>query len=160
MLTQRADEIPVRMDGADREAHFRKLILQGCFSGRSYVAVSNNAVVGFIFATPSRPGWYELDYGAIMPEFRGLGLFPKMLHKFKSDAPGLFATVVAGNKGDMADRLLRAGFIETPSDAQFPNQRAFRGCGRLPEGAPPPARGKSGHPRNDSLGGGRGLTET
>jgi hypothetical protein len=126
VLTQCADEIPVRMDGADREAHFRNLIRQGCFSGRSYVAVSNNAVVGFILATPSRPGWYELDYGAIMPEFRGLGLFPKMLHKFKSHATGLFATVVAGNKGDMADRLLRAGFIETPSDAQFPNQRAFR----------------------------------
>jgi hypothetical protein len=71
-LTKCANEIPVRMDGTEREAHFIKLIRQGCFSGRSYVAVSDNAVVGFVLATHSLPpGWYELDYGAILPEFRG-----------------------------------------------------------------------------------------
>jgi hypothetical protein len=54
-LTKCANEIPVRMDGTEREAHFIKLIRQGCFSGRSYVAVSDNAVVGFVLATHSLP---------------------------------------------------------------------------------------------------------
>jgi hypothetical protein len=137
VLTRCADEIPVRMDGADREILLRKRIRPGCFSGRSYVAISDHVVVGFILATPSSPSdWYELDYGAILPEFRGLGLFPKMLHKIRSEVAGLYATVAAGNKGAMADRLLRAGFIETPSDAQFPNQRAFRWMRASDEGAP------------------------
>jgi hypothetical protein len=127
VLTLCAPEIPVRMDGVEREAHFRKLIRLGCFSGLSFVALSDSAVVGFVLATPSQPHrWYELDYGAVLFEFRGLRIFPEMLQHIKSEADGLFATVVAGNKGDMADRLLRAGFVETPSDVRFLNQRAFR----------------------------------
>jgi hypothetical protein len=126
VLTQCATEIPTRVDGEDREAHFRRLIKLGCRGGRSYIAISGTEVVGFLLSTPSDNGWYELDYGAILTDYRGMGILSKMLCEIKSQVIGLFATVKNDNKSAMADRLLKAGFVEAPDDTTFPDERAFR----------------------------------
>jgi hypothetical protein len=126
VLTQCATEIPTRVDGEDREGYFRRLIKIGCLGGRSYIAISGTRVVGFLFSTPNCNGWYELDYGAILTDYRGMGLLSKMLCEIKPQVIGLFATVKNDNKSAMADRLLKAGFVEAPGDTNLSDERAFR----------------------------------
>jgi hypothetical protein len=126
VLTQCATEIPTRVDGEGREERFRRLIKMGCLGGHSYIAISGTRVVGFLLSTPNSNGWYELDYGAILADYRGMGLLSKMLCEIKQQAIGLFATVKIDNKSAMADRLLQAGFVEANGDTNLSDERAFR----------------------------------
>ncbi|PNG27901.1 hypothetical protein [Methylocella silvestris] len=125
VLRECAGEVPVRMDGPDGETLIRQLIKEGYNSGHSYVAVYGDQVVGFLLAPHSNNGWFELNYGAILTPYRGMGLFSDMLNEIKPRVVGLYATVKDMNKSGMSARLLKAGFIET-DDRESPDERTFR----------------------------------
>ena len=58
-----ADEIPVRMDGGEREKRLRSSIRHGCLNGRSFVDVCDNQIVGFLLVSSGLDkGYFELDY--------------------------------------------------------------------------------------------------
>lgn len=121
-----ADEIPVRMDGGEREKRLRSSIRHGCLNGRSFVDVCDNQIVGFLLVSSGLDkGYFELDYGGVLPEYRGIGLFGRMLGEVKARSGCLDATVKNANKSGMADKLLKLGFIETGLTHAH-DERAFR----------------------------------
>jgi ribosomal protein S18 acetylase RimI-like enzyme len=114
-----APEIPVKLDDDDFKRYIRGKIRDACLNGQSRVAVAGNQVIGFLLALPlsSEEGWFELTYAGVLKKYRGNGLFPQMLDEIKGIALRLDATVKNANQSEMASRLLKAGFVESPADA-------------------------------------------
>ncbi len=63
---------------------------------------------------------------AASQNYRGNRLFPKMLDKIKGVAGRLYADVNDKNQCGMADRLLKAGFVESPIAAISSLDCAFK----------------------------------
>lgn len=121
-----AEEIPVRMDGSEREVRLRKRIRQGCLTGMSYVGAWNNKIVCFLLVSRGlAEGQFELDYGGVLRDYRAMGLFRHMLDEVKGRSDCLDATVKNANRSEMADKLLKLGFFET-NFIQSHDERAFR----------------------------------
>jgi len=77
VLKECADEIPVRIDGSERDVRLRKQIRHGCMTGKSYIGVCNSEIVCFLLVSQGfEEGRFELDYGGVWSDYRRIGLFP------------------------------------------------------------------------------------
>ncbi|WP_346659352.1 GNAT family N-acetyltransferase [Bradyrhizobium sp. 164] len=131
VLEQVAPQIPVSLEGSQRQDAIKQIIIECCASGESLVACDEQgAVVGFVLAKPDRGERFFRDNGACSLRYigvasaaQGRGIFSAMLKEMKAAGEPLTAEVLNGNQAGMADRLKRAGFVETKSDER---EKAFR----------------------------------
>jgi hypothetical protein len=122
VLTEVAPEIPVELDGPERQAKIWTEIVQCCKSGKSLVAVeADGKVVGFILA---RPDAYEnkaaiqMPYGGVTAAFRCRKIFSALVEKLKANGVPLIAHVLHDNKSDMENTLMKRGFTEIDYNAK------------------------------------------
>jgi hypothetical protein len=135
LLKRCADEIPVEIDGNEGD---RLAGLVGGWSqnGSSFVAVANKRIVGFLLTSSilEADNNRRFEYGAVASEYRGQGIFPRMLDRAKAISVCLYAAVQDANKSDMADRLKKAGFSDMGFSSPTANGRMFRWRSDLPRG--------------------------
>jgi hypothetical protein len=106
-----ADEIPVEIDGYEGDRRFAGLLDCWSQNGSSFVAVVDERIVGFLLTSSLlEEDEKRLEYGAVVSNYRGRGIFPCMLNQAKAISARLDATVKDANKSDMAGRLKKAGF--------------------------------------------------
>lgn len=120
VLEEVAQEIPVRLDGPERQEKIKTIIIECHKSGKSWIVVENNRVIGFVLA---RPDAYKgqaaiaLMYGGVRADLRRRGIFFTLMEKLKSNDVPLIANVLRGNLSSMVDSLGKVGF--TKLDLEF-----------------------------------------
>ncbi len=126
VLTEVAPEIPVELEGPERQAKIWAEIVQCRKSGKSWVAIeSDGTVIGFALA---RPDAYEnkaaiyMPYGGVTAALRCRKIFSTLVEKLKANGVPLIAHVLLGNKSDMKNTLMKRGFTEIDYNA---NQKKF-----------------------------------
>jgi hypothetical protein len=122
VLEDVAPEIPVRLDGPERQERIQTIIQQCHRSGKSWVAVdANGKVIGFLLARPdAREGRaaISVQYVGVTVGSRRRGVFSTLIEKLKANGVPLIATVLHNNQSSMADRLVKNGFAKTESNAK------------------------------------------
>ena len=105
VLKEVASEVPVRLDGPEREAKIQTEIVQCHQNKKSWVAVdADGQVVGFVL---TRPDTYEgkaalyIPYSGVSADARGQGIFSTFLEKLKENNIPLMANVLHDNKSGM-----------------------------------------------------------
>lgn len=125
VLEEVAPEIPVRLDGAERQGKIQTLIIQCRTSGKSLVAVdASGNVIGFAIARPDAyngKAAVSLQYIGVSVHSRRQGIFSTMIEKLKANGVPLLATVLHDNKSDMANRLTKIGFAKIDCNAKQTN---------------------------------------
>src|ERR1700722_9546520 len=101
VLEEVAPEIPVRLDGPERQAKIKTEIVQCRRSGKTWVAVdAGGRLVGFVLA---RPDAHEGKAAIYMPYIgvrkgsRRRGIFSTFMDKFKANGVALTASVLHDN---------------------------------------------------------------
>ncbi len=115
-------EIPVRLDGEERQQKIRTEIRQCHQTKRSLVAVdADGKVVGFVLA---RPDAHEgkaaiyLPYVGVRTASRRRGIFSTLVEKLKANGVPLIANVLHDNGSGMGDILVRSGFTKVDWNAK------------------------------------------
>lgn len=116
VLEEVAPEIPVRLDGEERQTKVKTEIRQCQQTKKSWVAVDTDGnVVGFALA---RPDAYKgkaaiyLPYVGVSIGSRRDGIFSTLVEKLKANGAHLIANVLHDNKSGMEDILMKNGFTE------------------------------------------------
>src|ERR1700693_2724252 len=101
VLEEVAPEIPVRLDGSERQSKINTIITQCHRSGKSWVAVdANDRVVGFVLA---RPDAYDgqtaisVSYVGVRTDSRRRKIFSTLMEKLKANGVPLTASVLHDN---------------------------------------------------------------
>lgn len=122
VLEEVAAEIPVRLDGEERQQKIRTEIRQCHQTKKSLVAVDTDGkIVGFALA---RPDAHEgkaaiyLPYVGVSAASRRSGIFSTLVEKLKANGVPLIANVLHDNGSGMADILLRSGFTNIDWNAK------------------------------------------
>jgi ribosomal protein S18 acetylase RimI-like enzyme len=122
VLEEVATEIPVILDGTERQDRIRTEISQCRQTKRSWVAVDTDGkVVGFALA---RPDAHEgkaaiyLPYVGVSVAFRRSGIFSTLLDQLKAIGVPLIANVLHDNHSGMANILVKNGFTEIDENAK------------------------------------------
>jgi N-acetylglutamate synthase-like GNAT family acetyltransferase len=115
-----APEIPVLLDTVKKKEMICTVIAECCeMSTKSWVAVSNDKVVGFALAQQRfTDGPIALPYIGVSTQARGRGIFATLMEKLKSNGVQLTASVLHTNSSAMVDRLTKKGFTKAGSDKQ------------------------------------------
>jgi ribosomal protein S18 acetylase RimI-like enzyme len=117
VLEEVASEIPVRLDGEERQEKIQTIIVECHTSGKSWVAVDATAkVVGFILARPDAhegKAAISILYVGVSADSRHSGVFSALLDKLKADGVPLIASVLPNNQSDMGAHLTKRGFVAT-----------------------------------------------
>jgi predicted nucleotidyltransferase len=98
VLEEVASEIPVRLDGAERQDKIRTEITQCHETRKSWVAVDkkDGKVVGFVLARPdAREGKAAIymPYAGVSADSRQRGIFSTLVEKLKANGVPLIANV-------------------------------------------------------------------
>lgn len=126
LLEEVAPEIPVSLDGPQRQQAIQEIIIRCRESGKSWVALdADGKVVGFALVYPDvhEPPAISLRYIGVSKDSRQRGIFGVFMGKLKANGAPLTATVLNDNQSGMADRLAKIGFTETET---LSNQAKFR----------------------------------
>jgi hypothetical protein len=122
VLEEVAPEVPVRLDGSERQDKIKTLIVERRRSGKSWVAVDpNGKVVGFVLARPDvveGQAAMFVDYVGVDVDSRGRGIFSTMMEKLKVNDVPLTADVLHENRSGMANRLVKVGFSVVEADGK------------------------------------------
>jgi hypothetical protein len=122
VLTEVAPEVPVRLDGTERQDRIRTIIVERRMSGKSWVAVdAHGKVVGFVLARPDvidNQAAIFVDYVGVSAGSRRRGLFSTMMEKLKAGDVPIAADVLHENRGGMANHLVKIGFAAIESDGK------------------------------------------
>jgi ribosomal protein S18 acetylase RimI-like enzyme len=120
VLEEVAPEIPVKLDGPERQSKIKSAITERRESGKSWVAVDEDgAIVGFALA---RPDVYEnqaaiyIDYVGVRTDLRRRRIFTTLMEKLKANNVHLIANVLHDNRSSMVDVLADNGFTKTKSE--------------------------------------------
>lgn len=132
VLAEVASEIPVRLDGMERQNAIRSIVAECCKGKISWVALDEDRkVVGFLLSqirsTDSAGMEFsgvELLYGGMLKANRSHGQFSALLQKAKSLGTPLYAVVKHTNSGSMVARLTKAGFSKQEMSL-FPDEIAL-----------------------------------
>ena len=122
VLDEVASEIPVRLDGEERQAKIQTEITQCRQSGKSWVAVDTHGkIVGFVLARPhaheGKAAIY-IPYVGVSAVSRGRGIFSALLAKLKANGEHLMANVLHDNRSNMEHLLVKEGFTKIDYDAK------------------------------------------
>jgi ribosomal protein S18 acetylase RimI-like enzyme len=122
VLEEVASEIPVRLDGDERQRKIQTEIIQCRQAGKSWVAVDTHGkVVGFVLA---RPHGHEgkaaiyIPYVGVSAASRRRGIFSTLIGKLKANGVQLIANVLRDNHSNMEDILVKEGFTKIDCDAK------------------------------------------
>jgi hypothetical protein len=122
ILQEVAPEIPVRLDGPERQNKIQAVIIECHRSGKSWVAVdASGRVVGFVLARPDAhegKAAISLLYAGVSANSRRHGIFATFIEKLKANNVTLKASVLHNNQSKMAGRLVKNGFAKVESDAK------------------------------------------
>jgi len=122
VLEEVAPEIPVRLDGPERQAKIRTEITQCHQTRKSWVAVDTEGkVVGFVLARPdaheSKAAIY-LPYVGVSTGSRRSRIFSTLIEKLKANGVPLIANVLNDNRSGMADILVKNEFTKIDWNAK------------------------------------------
>jgi ribosomal protein S18 acetylase RimI-like enzyme len=126
VLEEVASEVPVRLDGTERQEKIKIVIVECHASGKSLVAVAGGKVVGFVLARPDVDGGKAaifVNYLGVGKGSRRRGIFAAMMEKMKAKGVRILAEVLHENKSGMAGRLKKIGFAVVETNAK---QTRFR----------------------------------
>jgi ribosomal protein S18 acetylase RimI-like enzyme len=116
VLEEVAPEIPVQLDGPERQSKIKTLIRERRQSGKSWVAVDvNRRVVGFVLARPDvhdNQAAIYMDYIGVRTDSRRRKIFSTLMEKMKANDVPLIANVLHDNHSSMVDNLKNVGFTE------------------------------------------------
>ena len=122
VLEEVATEIPVRLDGAERQDRIRTEIRQCHQTKKSWVAVDTDGkVVGFVLA---RPDAHEgkaaiyMPYTGVSAGSRRRGIFSTLVEKLKANGVPLLASVLHDNGSGMEDIFVKNGFTKMDCNAK------------------------------------------
>jgi hypothetical protein len=122
VLEEVATEIPVRLDGEERQQKIQTEIRQCHQTKKSWVAVDTDGkVVGFMLA---RPDAHEgkaaiyLPYVGVSAPSRRSKIFSTLVEKLKANGVPLIANVLHDNRSGIADILVKNGFAKIDSNAK------------------------------------------
>jgi hypothetical protein len=128
VLEEVGPEVPVRLDGSDRQEKIKAIIVECCDSGESLVAVDDSGtVVGFalvksdIFADDEST--LSLRYVGVSKEARQRGILSGLMQGLMAKGVPLTANVLHNNQSAMADRLIKAGYEKVGSNDKEANYR-------------------------------------
>jgi hypothetical protein len=122
VLKEVAAEIPVKLDGTERQEKIRMEIKQCQQSTKSWVAVdADGKVIGFALARPDvhddKAAIY-LPYVGVSAASRRSRIFSTLVEKLKANGVPLIANVLHDNHSGMADILAKNGFTNIDSNAK------------------------------------------
>ena len=127
VLEEVAPEIPLRLDGEERQEKIKIVIRQCQASGKSLVAVTGEGeVVGVVLARPDADDGKAaifINYIGVTRDARRRGIFAAMMEKMNAKGVPLLADVLQGNQSGMADRLKEIGYEAVKSNTK---QTRFR----------------------------------
>ena len=122
VLEEVSSEIPVRLDGEERQRKIQTEIMQCRQTGKSWVAVdAHGKVCGFVLA---RPDGHEgkaaiyIPYVGVAAESRRRGIFSTLVAKLKANGVQLIANVLHDNRSSMEDILVKNGFTKIDCNAK------------------------------------------
>jgi len=122
VLEEVSTEIPLNLDGAERQEKIRIEIRQCQQTKKSWVAVDTDGkVVGFALA---RPDAHEgkaaiyLPYVGVSAASRRSGIFSTLVEKLKANGQPLIANVLHDNQSGMVDNLGKNGFTKVDWNAK------------------------------------------
>jgi len=122
VLEEVAPEIPVRLDGAERQEKIRTEITQCHQTGKSWVAVDTaRKIVGFVLA---RPDTHEgkaaiyIPYIGVSADSRRRGICHTLVDKLKTNGVPLIANVLHDNRAGMENILAKNGFTKIDYNAK------------------------------------------
>jgi ribosomal protein S18 acetylase RimI-like enzyme len=122
VLEEVASEIPVPLDGEERQRKIQTEIIQCHQTGKSWAAVDTHGrVVGFVLA---RPHGHEgkaaiyMPYAGVSADSRRRGIFSSLVEKLKANGVPLIAKVLHDNRSNMEEILVKNGFVKIDSDAK------------------------------------------
>jgi N-acetylglutamate synthase-like GNAT family acetyltransferase len=122
VLEEVAPEIPVRLDGQERQEKIKTIIIECHGSGKSWVAVDvDGKVVGFILARPDvhdDQSAISIRYVGVRADSRRRRIFSTLVEKLKANGVPLTASVLRDNRSSMVDNLVKIGFTKIESDAR------------------------------------------
>ncbi|HEY7246573.1 MAG TPA: GNAT family N-acetyltransferase [Xanthobacteraceae bacterium] len=121
VLEEVAPEIPVSLDTPEAKNIIKGIIIECRQSGKSWVAVdAAGTVVGFVLARKDihEQQAISLRYIGVSGNSRRRGIFATLIEKMKANGTPLTASVLAGNKSGMVDRLVKTGFTKQGPDAK------------------------------------------
>ncbi|WP_410051569.1 GNAT family N-acetyltransferase [Bradyrhizobium sp. SZCCHNR3013] len=122
VLEEVASEVPVRLDGAERQDRIRTIIVERRRGGKSWVAIDKSGnVVGFVLARPDvieGQAAVFVDYVGVSAGLRRSGVFSALMEKLKAVGIVITADVLHANRAGMANTLTKMGFSAVESDAQ------------------------------------------
>jgi hypothetical protein len=114
ILEEVAPEVPVRLDGEERQQKIQTIIVQCRMSGKSWVAAdATGRVTGFILARPDAhegKAAISIQYAGVSNKSRRDGAFSALLEKLKANGVPLLASVLPDNKSGMEGHLKKRGF--------------------------------------------------
>jgi N-acetylglutamate synthase-like GNAT family acetyltransferase len=124
VLQEVASEIPVSLDGPERQNIIQNIIAECCDSNESWIAVNaDGTVVGFVLAKPDRLERFEHENQALSLRYIGVnrtsrqrGIFAALMKKLTAKGVPLTASVLHTNHSAMVDRLVKIGFTKVESD--------------------------------------------
>ncbi|WP_316203937.1 hypothetical protein [Bradyrhizobium sp. SZCCHNS3051] len=124
VLQEVAPEIPVSLDGSERQEIIKAIIAECCASGDSLVAVDADGTIGgFVLAKPDRIQRFlkndktlSLRYVGVKKSWRQHGVFGGLMKNMIAKSIPLTASVLHDNQSAMADRLTKTGFVKVDSD--------------------------------------------
>ena len=123
VLEEVSSEIPVRLDGAERQEKIRTEITQCHETRKSWVAVdADGKVVGF--RVLARPDAHQgkaaiyMPYAGVSAESRRRGIFSTLVEKLKANGVPVIANVLHDNRSGMEDILVKNGFTEIDCNAK------------------------------------------
>jgi hypothetical protein len=135
VLEEVAPEIPVQLDGPERQAKIKTLIRERHRSGKSWVAVdADHGVVGFVIA---RPDVYEnraaiyIDYVGVSKDSRRRKIFSTLMEKLKANGAPLIANVLHDNRSFMVDKFIKIGFTKIDSAFDAKETLVHSRCSRV-----------------------------
>jgi hypothetical protein len=116
VLEEVAPEVPVRLDGSERQEKIQAVIVECRRSGNSWVAVNaTGRIVGFVLARPDAhegKAAISILYAGVSPNSRRHRIFSTLLDKLKTNRAPLIASVLPDNKSGMGDHLKKRGFAD------------------------------------------------
>lgn len=129
VLTDVSAEIPLRLDGQERETRIRTLVDESCDAHLAWVSLNGNGrvvgvLIGTRFPVPTVFDGVEIKYAGVSVNYRKQGRLAQMLGEAKRIKCLLRAEVSRSNTGDMAVQLMKNGFIKQ-QQAIHPNVDDF-----------------------------------
>jgi ribosomal protein S18 acetylase RimI-like enzyme len=122
VLEEVAPEIPVRLDGPERQEKIRTIITECHRSGKSWVAVDGDGRIGgFVLARPDVHEGHaaiSVRYVGVSADSRRRGIFFALMERLKANGVPQTASVLHDNRSAMVNNLVKIGFTKIESDAK------------------------------------------